>query len=174
MAKRGRKPKTDQGPRVVKTTADEFQKAMAEATRQKESARTYCGYQGAHVKNYCERSGFSPKAFKIVQGFHNIADEFKRDDIIREVLMGIELMGYGSQGDLFDDVRKKVAATQDAAWEVAKLNPTGTPGLPLDEAEKAFKRDHEPAVRWLRDHEAEFRAFMAQHGVVVNREEVAA
>lgn len=142
MAKRGRKPKSDQGPRVIKTTAEEFQKAVSEASRHKDSAKTYTGYHGEAVKRFCERSGFSPKAFRIVQTFHAVPDEFKRDDLIREVLMGIELMGYGKQGDLFDDVQKRVKALNDQEWEDAAPKDGGaSESLSLDEAEKAFEKN---------------------------------
>lgn len=136
---RGRKKKDAPVEKTVKMTASEFQGAIREAGRLKDQTSSYQGFHGQHVKAFCEKTSYSRKAFGFIRMLDGLGDDLKRQSLIREVLMGIELMGWDRQGDMFDDVSEEIA--NRVATEPESDDPRSRfmhDAMPLDEAERAF------------------------------------
>jgi hypothetical protein len=104
---RGRKKK-ERVERTVRMKASELRKAMEESTRLRDQQSSYGGFLGNHVKNFTERTGYSRPAFAFIAKLHRLGDDMKRQQLIREVLMGVELMGWSDQGDLFDNIQSHI------------------------------------------------------------------
>lgn len=155
---RGRKRKVSP-ERVIKMKSGELKAAIVEAARLKDQAKTYTGLHGSHVKNFTERTAYSSQAFAVLLKMERLGDDLKRRSLMDEIVMGFDLMGWNDQGDLFDRVQERLAsrveAEQDdpdddadqptdpdaiAAGE-AGVAPLKQDGMPLVEAEKAFKRN---------------------------------
>lgn len=127
-------------PKTIKTTAAEFQQAVREANGAKVRAKNASSSRSTAVSDFCIRSGFAKKPFGIILQLADMEDA-QRDDTVRQILMGYELMGWGAQKDMFDDIGDRIAAATRAAQEEAKAKkgePKGSEGLPLDEAAKKF------------------------------------
>jgi len=137
---RGRKKK-EKVERTIKLNANEFRKAVAEASRLKEQAASYNGFHGQHVKNYVERAGFSRQAFAVISKMDRLGDDLKRQSLMDEIVMGFELMGWNDQGNLFDRVQTKIENdVVDDEDQPAPTTGMKQDGLSMEEAERAFKK----------------------------------
>jgi hypothetical protein len=127
-------------PKTIKTTAAEFQQAVREANGASVRAKNASSSKSTAVTDFCTKSGFANKPFGIILQLEAMED-IKRDETVRQILMGYELMGWGKQQDMFDDIGDRIAAAKKAAeeedWKKARPNK-GSEGLPLDEAAKRF------------------------------------
>lgn len=145
MAKR----KRAQEAKTIKTTAKDFQQAVREATGAKVRAKNASSSKSTAVSDFCMRSGFGKKPFGIILQLADMEDS-KRDDTVRQILMGYELMGWGKQQDMFDDIGDRIAKAARAAEDEAKARkgqPKGSEGLPLDEAAKRFEANAHKAPK---------------------------
>ncbi|GEP06845.1 hypothetical protein [Methylobacterium oxalidis] len=128
-------------PKTIKTTAKAFKDAIVDASGAGQRSSNASRNKSNAISGYCTKSGLSKKAFGIVLQLHGM-EEMKRDDTVRQILMGYELMGWGKQGDLLDDVGAMIqAAAKAAAADEAARNRLmkGSPGLPLEALEKGIK-----------------------------------
>jgi len=126
--------------KTIKTTAVDFQNAVREANGAKVRAKNASSSKSTAVSDFCNKSGFGKKPFGIILQLADMEDS-KRDETVRQILMGYELMGWGKQKDMFDDIGDRIATAARAAEEDAKArkgHPKGSEGLPLDEAAKSF------------------------------------
>lgn len=126
--------------KTIKTTAAEFQQAVRDANGASLRAKNASSSKSTAVTDFCLKSGFAKKPFSIILQLEAMEDT-KRDETVRQILMGYELMGWGKQQDMFDDIGDRIASAARAADEEAKAKkgqPKGSEGLPLDEAAKRF------------------------------------
>lgn len=136
-------------PKTIKTTAKDFRNAVSEVNGAKTRAKNASSSKSTAVTDFCLRSGFGKKAFGAIVAMNDM-DEFKRDDFMRQMLMGYELMGWGTQKDMFDDIGERIAAATRAAEDDEKARkgqPKGSEGLPLDQAAKKFGETAHKAPR---------------------------
>ena len=145
MAKR----KKAKEQKTIKTTATEFQQAVREANGAKVRAKNASSSKSTAISDFCTRSGFGQKPFGIILQLADMEDS-KRDDTVRQILMGYELMGWGKQQDMFDDIGERIASAARAAEADAKARkgqPKGVEGLPLDEAARRFEANAHKAPK---------------------------
>ena len=136
-------------PKTIKTTATQLQDAIREAAGAAQRAKNAGSNKSTTLSDYCAKSGLPSKSVKLILDCHNMED-IKRQDFIRGFLMCCQLMGYGDQGDLLDDVGKMIADAAKAAEAEEKSRrglAQGSPGLPLDEAEREFSKNAPKANR---------------------------
>lgn len=142
--------------KTIKTTATDFQNAVREANGAKVRAKNASSSKSTAVSDFCTKSGFAKKPFGIILQLAEMEDS-KRDETVRQILMGYELMGWGKQQDMFDDIGERIASAARAAEEDAKAKkgqPKGSEGLPLDEAAKRFGANAHKAPKAQRSEEA--------------------
>lgn len=138
---RGRRKK-DAVEKTVKLHQSELKEAIGSASRQKADAATATGFHGRTVQLFCERTGFDRTVFGWLRKLYDLSDDLKRQSIIRQFTMGVDLMGFMNQGDLFDkvkgDLADKVQREDDKSDE--QVDTFRQNAMPLDEAEAAFKK----------------------------------
>lgn len=142
--------------KTIKTTAVDFQNAVRDANGAKLRAKNASSSKSTAVTDFCTKSGFAKKPFGIILQLAEMEDS-KRDETVREILMGYELMGWGKQQDMFDDIGERIASAARAAEEEAKArkgHPKGSEGLPLDEAAKRFGQTAHKAQKAQRSEDA--------------------
>ncbi|MCJ2129249.1 hypothetical protein [Methylobacterium sp. E-045] len=136
-----RKPK-GATPKIIKTTAAQLQDAIRDAAGASQRAANANSNKSTALSDYCASSGLPAKSVKLILDCHKMED-LKRQDFIRGFLMCCQLMGYGDQGDLLDDVGQMIAdaaAAAEADEKSRKGQAQGSPGLPLEEAEREFTK----------------------------------
>ncbi|GLS44395.1 hypothetical protein [Methylobacterium brachythecii] len=134
-------------PKVIKATSSGLQDAIRDAAGAKLRAKNAGANKATALGEYAKKSGFSNPVLGLVLKLHDW-DDIKRTDFIRELLMAHDMMGWGKQSDLFDDIGEQIAeATKRAqdAENARKGKPTSTPGLPIEELAKGIKPLDEPA-----------------------------
>ena len=135
-----RKPK-GASPKAIKTTAKDLQAAMRDAAGAKQRASNAQANKSSALQDYAQKSGFSGAALNFGLKLHSMED-IKRTDLVREILMIHQMMGWGEQADLFDDIGAQIAEAAKRAEEAEKARqgkPKGEPGLPLEALEKGIK-----------------------------------
>lgn len=128
-------------PKTIKTTAAQLQDAIRDAAGAKQRAKNANANKTNALTDYALRSGFSKRALALGLELHNLED-VKRGDFMRELLMIHQMMGWGEQSDLFDDIGQQIAAATQRAEDEARSRrgeAKGTPGLPLEALEKGIK-----------------------------------
>jgi len=151
---RGRK-KREVVETVTKLTAGDLKKFLEEADRLKTHASDYSGMLGQATKQFVERTGMSRQASAFLLKLHRLGDPLKQQSLMDEIKLGYELAGFDDQGRLFDehgepeggdedddrDVRPRfLQENSPADPDTAGATPLKQDGMPLAEAEKAFKR----------------------------------
>ena len=151
---RGR-PKKDKPEKVIQFTRSEFVEAIKSNVRMKHEAADYSRRASEHKGLFTARTGFSPKAFQILAAMWKMDDSLKAQDLMEEITMGFELLGFNDQGNLFDRVRER--AERDVKSDGPKKESAGgederdlRPGflrdaVPLDKAEKKFAEANKAA-----------------------------
>ena len=138
---RGRKKK-EQVQKTIRLKPSELKQAITDASRHKAEASEWSGRQGQveGVKLFCERTSFDRTAFGWLRKLNDM-DSIKRDHLIRTFLMGVLLMEFSVQKDLFDDVESMIENTvaKEAAEDDDPRPAFLKNAMPLDEAEKAFE-----------------------------------
>lgn len=147
---RGRKKPTVE--RTIKLKQSELKTAITDASRHKANAASHSGFHGRAVKEFCERTNFDRTVFGWLRKLHDLNDDLKRQAMIRQLLMGVTLLDWNKQGDLFDDVQEEIASKADVddaedGDEEDDPRPAFLKGaVPLDEAEKQFDAAKEVAA----------------------------
>lgn len=126
-------------PKTIKTTAAQLQDAIRDAAGAKQRAINANANKTNALADYALKSGFSKRALALGLELHNLED-IKRTDLVRELLMIHQMMGWGEQADLFDDVGQQIAQAAERAEADAKARK-GQPkeGLPLEALAKGIK-----------------------------------
>lgn len=140
--------------RTIKLKQSELKQAILDASRHKANAAAHIGYHGEAVKLFCERTNFDRTVFGWLRKLHDVNDDLKRQAMIRQLLMGVTLLDWNKQGDLFDDVDEEIAnkASLDGAGQRAdEEEDDPRPGfmknaMPLAEAEQQFDAAKEVAA----------------------------
>lgn len=102
--KRGRPPTAKTAAAASQTiSAEDLQRVLAEAARQKQLASEYAGNHGAHVKNACERYGLEKNALTFARRLLEM-EEGKRQGVIRASIDYWKKLGFFNQIDAFDDL----------------------------------------------------------------------
>jgi hypothetical protein len=135
------KPKKGASPKIIKTTAKDLQAAIKEAAGAKLRAKNASVSKSTGLTDYRTKSGFSGRALSLGLELHAM-DDIKRTDLVRELLMIHQMMGWGEQSDLFDDIGAQITEAAKRAEDAeAKRQgkPTGTESLPLEALAKGIK-----------------------------------
>ncbi len=144
------KSKKGASPKTIKATATDLQAAIRDAAGAKQRAANASANKSSALQDYAQKSGFSSTALAFGLKLHGMED-IKRTDLVREVLMIHQMMGWGEQSDLFDDVGAQIAAAAKRAEEADKASKgkaSGTPGLPLESLANGIKPlDEKPTKR---------------------------
>ena len=126
-------------PKAIKTTAKDLQDVIRDAAGAKQRATNANANKTNALSDYALRSGFSKRALALGLELNNLED-IKRTDFVREVLMIHQMMGWGEQADLFDDVGQQIAqAAERAEMDARSRKGNAQDGLPLDALEKGIK-----------------------------------
>jgi len=132
--------------KTVKLHQSELKRAIEDASRQKADAAQYSGFHGRTVQTFCERSSFDRTVFGWLRKLYDLGDDLKRQSMIRQFLMGVDLLDFQAQGDLFSDLKDDLAnkVQRDGANDAEDeedLRPAFLQNaMPLNEAEAAFKK----------------------------------
>lgn len=136
--------------KTIKLKQSELKAAIVDAARHRANAKSHSDFHGEAVKLFCERTNFDRTVFGWLRKLHEINDELKRQAMIRQLLMGVTLLDWNKQGDLFDDVDEEIAnkASLDGAGKPADEEDDPRQAflkgaMPLDEAEAAFTKANE-------------------------------
>ncbi|MCC0807537.1 hypothetical protein FPV16_15080 [Methylobacterium sp. W2] len=134
-------------PKVIKTTAAQLQDAIRDAAGASQRAANANSNKSTALSDYCAKSGLPAKSVKLILDCHKMED-VKRRDFVLGFLMAHQMMGWGEQSDLFDDVGKMISeatAAAEADEKSRKGQAQGSPGLPLEEAEREFTKNNAKA-----------------------------
>jgi hypothetical protein len=135
--------------RTIKLKQSELKAAILDASRHKANAAAHSGFHGQSVKQFCERTSFDRTVFGWLRKLHDMNDPLKVQAIVRQFLMGVELLEWNAQGDLFD-IQEEIAnkaTLDDAEDEEDDPRPAFLKNsLPLDEAEQNFDAAKEVAA----------------------------
>lgn len=143
---RGRKKPTVE--KTIKLKQSELKQAILDASRHKANAAAHSGFHGQSVKQFCERTSFDRTVFGWLRKLHDMNDPLKVQAVVRQFLMGCELLEWNAQGDLFDvteEIANK-ATLDDGEDEEDDPRPAFLKNsMPLDEAEQQFDAAKEVA-----------------------------
>lgn len=106
-------------PNPAKLAAEDFQRVVKDIRHAKENASEYVGMAGQATKNAIDRYGLDRKALSFAVGLAK-AEETKRMETLRCVLLYADHLGYFSQGDMFSDLI-------DAMKDIIKRSDNGAP-----------------------------------------------
>lgn len=144
---RGRKKPTVE--RTIKLKQSELKTAITDASRHKANAASHSGFHGRAVKEFCERTSFDRTVFGWLRKLHDMNDPLKVQAVVRQFLMGVELLEWNAQGDLFDvtDEIANKATLDDGEEEEDDPRPAFLKNsMPLAEAEQQFDAAKEVAA----------------------------
>lgn len=140
MARR-RAAKKEPGQKLVKMKASDLDKALVEDARLRSQTKTYGGFRTTNTKNFIEKTGFGRKAYAVLQTMNSM-DDLKRQDMMEQITMGFQMMGWDAQGKLFDRVEQRMendVADEDEDPRPDFLKRTESERMDLGEAEEKFE-----------------------------------
>jgi len=134
--------------KVLKFTQSEFVTAVRDCVRLKAEAAEYSGRHGARVNLFTEKTGFSRQAFKFLVGLKKLDDDLKAQNILDEIIMGFELLGFNDQGRLFERVQQRTAdkVAPDKGADGANVVAFQKDAVPLGDVAKKLTANNAKAA----------------------------